>query len=224
MVELPDIENLLTRNRERVQGIRGWADIARLGRTNLRRLRELLAEDASAAASSEISSVERREFAQSAEALRDLHEHATEDKPCLVRFRVESFRAGDDVYVYAGDTPHSLVPNWVSGTIVAVAKAHRPEWNDGSPNAGYYWEVTIKPSRPVFSDAETLRCSTSEPRVQHFRDYRALFDALHSDPEFFRVFADNAQRSWSPLWCLERGLQIPVGASDVRAWFTSWTG
>jgi hypothetical protein len=30
--------------------------------------------------------------------------------------------------------------------------------------------------------------------------------------EFFRIFADNAQRSWAPLWCIDRAFQT----SQVR--------
>jgi hypothetical protein len=69
MAELPAIEGLLSRNRERLQGVNG-ADVERLGRTNLRRLRELLAEDASAALAADVTAAERREWTRAAVRVR----------------------------------------------------------------------------------------------------------------------------------------------------------
>jgi hypothetical protein len=219
MAELPAIEGLLSRNRDRLQGVNGWADVERLGRTNVERLRELLAEDACAALAADVTAAERREWTRAAEALATLAGRAVEAKPCLPRFRVESFRAGAAVQLYAGDTPGSLVPGWVGGRVVAVTKAHRPDWNDGSPNAGYFWQVDIAPERAVLADGGRLSCSTSEPRVLHADDYRFLREAVDADPEFFRIFADNAQRSWIPLWCLQRGLGLAGPEVRVRDWF-----
>jgi hypothetical protein len=218
---LPAIESLFTRNRDRLQGVRGWPDIARIGSSNLRRLRELLAEDANAAVASELPLSERQEWSQAAEALRQLVEQVTEDKPLLVRFRVESFQIGAGVHVYCGDTPGSLVSGWVSGKVIAVEKAYRPEWYDGSANAGYYWQISIRPDRAVLRDSAVLRCSTSEPRLQHSADCRELSRAIHADPEFFRIFSDNAQRAWAPIWCLERGLQLSRAGTTMRDWFAS---
>jgi hypothetical protein len=215
----PDLRALFARNAERLRGIHGWPDIERVGRTNLKRLRELLADEALAAVSMEAPLAERREWSRAAEALRDAHERAREDKPCLPRLRVEVFQAADEVLVYLGDTPNALVSGWVRAKVLAVVKAHRPEWNDGSANGGYYWEVRLETAAPAFRDALPLRCSTSEPRVLHAADHQALLAARDADPEFFRIFVENAQRTWTPLWCLERDLRVVSGLPDVRAWF-----
>jgi len=217
--DLPALETLFERNRFRLQGIRGWADLARLGKSNLRRLRELFAEDATAALASPISADERRDWNAAAQALHSLEANALDDKPTLIRFRVENFPIGAEVCLYAGDTPDSLATGWVRGHIVSVRKAFRPDWNDGSPNAGYFWELGIEPLTPVWADTRALHASPSEPRLLHARDFVDLFRAKESYPEFFRIFVDNAQRSWTPLWCVERGLQLSPEAVDVRSWF-----
>jgi hypothetical protein len=210
--------DLLTRNRDRLSGIRDWNDVARLGRTNLRRLRELVAEDATAELA-EMTADERTAWRDAAERLRLIEASSSDDKPCLVRFRAELFRVGAVVRVYGGDTPGSLTRGWIDGRVVDVRKAHRSEWNDGAPNAGYYWQVTI--AARLLPTTDELRCSTSEPRVLIEREWRQLADAYQRDPEFFRVFADNARRSWSPIWCLEQGLTS--GEADLRAWFAPYS-
>jgi hypothetical protein len=52
-------------------------------------------------------------------------------------------------------------------------------------------------------------------------EHRAVREAAASDREFFRVFVENAQRTWDPIWCLERGLRISPSVPDVRGWFSS---
>jgi hypothetical protein len=57
--------------------------------------------------------------------------------------------------------------------------------------------------------------------MSHAADCRKLSRAIHSDPEFFRIFADNAQRAWAPIWCLERGLQLCRAGTTMHDWFAS---
>jgi hypothetical protein len=217
MRELPELESVFSHHRERLQGIRDWSDMARIGRSNLNRVRSLLAEEALAAITDGESFEERRIRSVAIEQLSCLEQSVSEHKPCLPRLRVELFRRGDLVRVYLGDTPGCR--GWTDAIVIAVDKAHRPEWNDGSANAGYHWRVTLQTADAVLTDGVPLRCSTSEPRVLLAWEYSAVVAARLGDPEFFRIFVANATRAWTPIWCLERGLQLSTSPPDVAGWF-----
>jgi hypothetical protein len=71
-----------------------------------------------------------------------------------LRAEVSTARIGR-VLVVGGDTPDSVATGWVRGHIISVRKAFRPDWNDGSPNAGYFWELGIVQLRPEAIDVRS---------------------------------------------------------------------
>jgi len=205
-------------NRHRLQGIAGWPEVATLGRANLQRLLQLARDQANYLLS---TSAERAELAELRSATAWLEEQlgAAAVKPLFPRLRFESFEVGDEVQIYLRDTEHAIAPNgWVVARITAKEKSQRPDFNDGTPNAGYYWRWTATAEKPLLPGIHALAFSTSEPRVIPSSELNALVRNLREDPSFVETCAANAWRDWRPLWCIERELACDAAKMDMRAW------
>jgi hypothetical protein len=213
-----DLETLLGGRLHRLQGVT-TATLPLLGSVNLRTLIGFARENATLRQAEAATYEELKEIRAGIEVLENLLLASDTIKPRLPRLRVESFRTGESVMLYIGDSDGTICPTpWVPTTICSVQKSHNPRWNDGSPNGGYYWRVTVKTPTSVFTDNLPLAFSTSEPRALPQADYDYLVWARENDRAFFEIFCANAYRTWTPLWCEERGL-VCVGNSNVGVWF-----
>jgi len=219
---MPDdrfVDELLGPSAARLAGIQRWDQLPGLGRANLARIVALLRAESGLAMAEDRDRDELHALARATTRVQALHDASTLHRPVLPRLRNELFRAGDLVQVYVGDSPkRETRRSWVSGRITAVEKAYRPDWDDGSPNGGYFWRSTIETREGVFSDRTPLRCSTTEPRVQLDEDARALRRLRQEDQEYMAIFVVNAWRTFTPLWCQERDLPFDGDAVDVTGW------
>ncbi|MES2462458.1 MAG: hypothetical protein V4671_17895 [Armatimonadota bacterium] len=203
---------------ERLRGVTSWEQVPLLGKGNIDRLLQLSRENAMRLLGEGGSRDELREVQTAIQLLSESLVMA-EDKPQLPRLRVESFRTGGKVHIYFGDTVGLVTPRtWVSAVVRQVDKAFRPDWNDGSPNGGYFWRRTADTAIPVFPGEQKVRFSTSEPRVLLAEEFAYLQKSIASDPLFLTIFCANAWRTWGPLWCLEHETLSSGGHMDMRRW------
>jgi hypothetical protein len=217
---LPDFELVFGSQSERLRGIPSWEYVLLLGRGNIDRLRQLARETVLGLLSDSGSRDDLREIQTVIQQLSEALLTA-EDKPLLPRLRVESFRKGAMVHLYLGDTDGAIAPQpWVTAVVTEVDKAFRPDWNDGSPNGGYFWRWTAAASDPVFPGERIVRFSTSEPRALLAEEFAYLQKAPSDDPVFLEMFCANAWRTWEPLWCLEHGTQSSGGEMNMHRWIT----
>jgi hypothetical protein len=217
-INIIDWETLLGGRYHRLQGVHLATDILELGRTNWASLAQLARENATLRQAEGADLEEMRSIRAGIDALENLIATHPTDKPRLPKLRVESFRCGESVMLYVGDAESHISPTqWISGQIVSVEKSYNARWNDGGPNGGYYWRLTIKTEAPVFDGNLSIAFSTSEPRALPKADYAYLVWAKQNDPTFFTLFCANAYRKWTPLWCEERG--ISHQDSPVSDWF-----
>jgi hypothetical protein len=215
---LADFQLVFGSQSDRLRGVPSWDHVPLLGRGNIDRLRQLSRETAMRLLGEGGSRDDLREVQG---VIRFLSECflTSDEKPLLPRLRVESFQEGGRVYVYLGDTVGAIAPNaWMSATVTEVDKAFRPDWNDGSPNGGYFWRWTADTSVPVFAGECRIRFSTSEPRVLLAEEFACLRKSHADDPAFFEIFCANAWRTWEPLWCLEHGTLSSGGEMNMRQW------
>lgn len=213
------LDTLLGRGADRLRGVSRWDQLPGLGRGNLARIIALLRAESGLALAEDRTRDELRELAQATARVTALHDASDLHRPILPRLRNELFRAGDAVLVYVGDSPSVTTDAaWVHGRIAIVEKAYRPDWDNGEPNGGYFWRSTIATDAPVFADGQPLRCSTTEPRVLLAADGPALVALAREAPDFVAIFAANAWRPFTPLWCLERALPFQPEAVEVQRW------
>ena len=217
-----DLEFLLDHAADRARGI----DSSRLtdvGRSNLRRLLEL-AQQAAQRALFDVTADERKERAAGIAELKRLVDSTTVERPLLPRLRNESFREGERVVVWLGDTPglYRAASGWVHGVIQEVSKSYRKQWDTGEPNGGWYWRLTAEVEIEILPDRRAVAFSTSEPRAIAERDWAWLTQACKEDPDYVAMFAENANRPWTPLWCSELGVDVQ-GEMDMAAWLRSAT-
>ena len=126
-------------NADCLRGIRGESCLGSLGRANLDRLLKLLGASANEMLS---GGPERHTELLQVPPVRERPESilasSSFTRPLLPRLRAEFFHAGDEVAV--------LFPgpgaDWHAGTVLAVEKSHKPEWNANRATRGFYWRVT----------------------------------------------------------------------------------
>ncbi len=200
----------------RCRGIRTWADVERLGRQNCASLREFVQEAADRAVS-EGDRDALGEIRAVLERLAAIESKVTSDKPLLPRLRRESFRRGQRVRLYLGELP-GAPSAWVSAEIVSIEKSFKVDWKGFEPNSGYYWRITASLATSIPNLPSRVSFSTSEPRVLPEEEFQWLQHALHDDPRFVEIFAENSCREWQPLWCQELGLTVDVSRMDPLEW------
>jgi hypothetical protein len=221
--KLPTLEAMLGSQSQRLRGIGSWEQAPSLGKRNQERLVQLTQENIHRLLADGESRDELHRLREGIAYLTECQE-TTPLKPILPRLRSERIMQGDDVYVYMGDTEGSIAPTeWVKAVITEREKGHNSAWVDSTPNSGYFWRLTATASVPFFPDVYSIPFSTSEPRVLLTHEYDYLKRAVTDDPEFLEVFATNAWRTWSPFWCLERGLACAGEKMDMKAWITTGT-
>lgn len=215
--EREDLETLLGPQAHRLVGVT-WGNVAFLGRANVERILEL----ARANVVAEFNAGEDRQVLRSlrrgVDALERVLAETMVDKPVLPRLRNELFRERDRVRVYMGDTPGVAAGSgWAVGEVIQVRKGYREQWDDGSPNGGYHWRVTVD----LWMEGGrgwTVAFSTTEPRAVLEDDWPHLLQASRDDPVFWEAYVANAYRPWQPLWVSEAGRVIDAGAMNFAAW------
>ncbi|MBC7806337.1 MAG: hypothetical protein H7145_09315 [Akkermansiaceae bacterium] len=218
---LPPFESVFGAQTYRLRGIGSWEQVPLLGTGNMERLRALLRGAAMRLLGESESRDDLREVQSAITFLSESIASAMEDKPLLPRLRVESFRKGNAVHIYLGDSAGTVAPGgWVTATITEVDKAFRPDWNDGTENGGYFWRWTATAAVPLFPGQNTVRFSTSEPRVLLAGEFAYLQKAVSADPDFLEMYCANAWRTWEPLWCIERETHTSGEAMNMRRWIS----
>lgn len=220
---LPDFETVFRQEAYRLRGISGWEQVPALGRENIERLLQLARESALTVMADDGSPEERRALKTAIDFLAGCLTNSV-SKPRFPRLRVESFRKGENVCIYMGDSIGAVASEkWVAATITAQDKSHRIDWNDGTANGGYFWRWTATADEPLFPGQEWVRFSTSEPRVLPVHEFEYLKCATRDDPTFLTAYSENAWRTWEPLWCIERETHSSGGQMDMKAWITDAT-
>lgn len=220
MLNLPDFETVFREHAYRLRGISSWEQVPLIGKENIERLLHLARASAMAGMAEGSSQDDLKQIKAAIDYLTDCASDSP-SKPLFPRLRVESFHKGECVRIYLGDSAGSVANDkWVTAVITAVDKAFRPDWNDGSPNRGYFWRWTATASSALFPGQSWVRFSTSEPRVLPSNGFEYLRRAIVDDPVFLAMFSDNAWRTWEPLWCLERETHSSGGQMNMRAWIT----
>src|SRR5436853_279276 len=118
MENLPSLELMLEKYRHRLKGINTWEQIKYLGRANLERIVQLAQENILGLMADITSRDDLRLIRNGITYITDDLIPTSLKKPLLPRLRNESFRKGDRVLIYLGDTKGSLAAcNWVLATI-----------------------------------------------------------------------------------------------------------
>jgi hypothetical protein len=222
---LPPLETVFGRQLPRLRGITCWEQIEPLGKANIERLVQLAQDTAHLGLAEGMAHDELKAIRAGIDFLRERLAETSTAKPLLPRLRSESFRKGEVVVVYLGDTPGSIAPApWIPAIITDVEKSYRAEWADGTPNSGYYWRLTAIAATPFFPEQRSVAFSTSEPRVLPQDDFDYLTIRHPDDTAFRDLYSANACRSWHPLWCLERGTLSSGEEMDMKSWLSGVSG
>lgn len=218
-MELPELSELLGAESHRLRGIPSWEVVYLLGARNLASLTEFTRRTIQAVQWQGGSREELTHLTPGLRHLLQLQATHSEEKPLLPRLRNESFRMGESVVIYVGDTPNNVASaEWLRGTVTVIEKSQKPEFRDGSPNAGYYWRVTATFSESMFPGVDSISFSTTEPRAIPYNEFTYLRKAICTDTTFLQIYVANAYRVWHPIWCLERGLTSAGSAMDMEQW------
>jgi hypothetical protein len=221
---LPALEEMLGEDSYRLEGVSDWETVSQLGDANLARLEALVEKHIYGLMAQGETPQELKALAQGKKHLIQLRKEHTEVKPYLPRLRNELFQTGDLLMLYLGDTSSSKTLTWRKVKVMNVEKGHNSQWSMDSSARGYYWRVTVNAddNTPLLPGHTTLSFSTTEPRAILHSEFKYLLDAQANDPAFFDVFCDNAQRNWTPIWCLELGLDCPTDKMNMRHWLSSY--
>jgi hypothetical protein len=222
MSNLPSLESMFDNQFFRLEGINSWEDIKFIGKNNIDRLIQIAQEIILKFITQQVDKDEIRAMNKGIEFLTELSKGGF-NKPYLPRIRNENINTGDKVIIFVADTKGNISKtDWIKGLVVDKQKSFKSEWVDGTPNSGYFWLLTAKLEAQVFPTEDTIKFSTSEPRVLHDREYHYLKDAVGKDPEFLEIFSNNANRRWLPIWCLEKGI-ISTNEMNMKSWIEKGT-
>lgn len=217
MKDKPSLELMFNGQRHRIKGIMSWADIEILGSNNIGRLIQISQELILKFMAEKMDKDELKLIRKGIDFLECLKEKSV-SKPLLPRLRNESINSGDKVYIYLADTKGTIAKyNWVKGLVIDKEKSFKSQWVDGSANSGYFWLLTVKTEEEIFSGVNTIKFSTSEPRVLQDWELFYLKDNFGTEQQFIDIFSINANRDWFPVWCLENNISIN-SPMDMKSW------
>ncbi|MCP4346468.1 MAG: hypothetical protein GY795_13185 [Desulfobacterales bacterium] len=223
-LKIPSLTELLGNEKHRLQGISGWEHISLLGKHNIDNIIHFARMNVNLAMT---TGTPRDELALLSQGIQHLNKLAGENsikKPLFPRLRNESFRVDENVVIFVADTPNVLPEtDWISGIVTSIEKSHKPEFADGSPNAGFFWRVTVTFSEEIFPGNSTLSFSTTEPRCIPLNEFDYLRKSFEKDQMFIKMYSENANRKWHPIWCLERNLESAGETMDMYSWLHSGT-
>lgn len=216
-LELPNFQQLVGNQSERLNGIKSWENLKIIGKNNLERIVQLSQENIYKMMSEGESPEEMKEIRVGIDYIKNELIPKSLQKPNLPRLRNESFHKDDKVVTYLGDTLEIISEtDWINGIVIAVNKAFNKDWADGKPNSGYFWKVTVQTPNNVFPNKNTFVFSTSEPRVLFDWEYDYLKNS--GDFDFLQIFSDNAFREWKPLWCIENDFENDASKMNMKDW------
>jgi len=222
--ELPTLPELLGDEKHRLQGIPGWDTIETIGKKNIENIIHFARMNVN---SQMTQGASRNELSFLSQGIRHLSElaGAALSKPLFPRLRNESFRKNEKVVVFVADTPNIIAEtDWIPGSVSTIEKSHKIEFDDGSPNAGFFWRITVTLREEIFpGDATTLSFSTTEPRCIPLSEFDYLRESLEEDHLFVEMYSKNAHRKWQPIWCLERDLESDGESMDMYSWLSKGT-
>lgn len=95
-----------------------------------------------------------------------------------------------------------------------VEKSQKPEWSRARRTAGYYWRVQAL-VEGWFGESLPARIpfSTTEPRVVLRSEFEQLVALTAARTRFGECFRAASVRDWQPVWCIERNLNVMLGAT-----------
>ncbi|MEP6900612.1 MAG: hypothetical protein ABJA66_02615 [Actinomycetota bacterium] len=217
---LPNLQQLLGNQSDRLSGIKSWSDIEILGKNNLQRIIQLAQENIYRMLSEHEDSQDMKRIRTAIDFIENDLLPKSVNKPTLPKLRNEMFRKDDFVYAYLGDTNNTIIEKgWIRGQVVDVSKAFNKDWKDGKPNSGYFWKVTVAAKENIFTNSNKIAFSTTEPRVIFDWEYDYLNNS--GDGNFLEIFSDNAFREWRPLWCIERSLECSASEMNMKGWIVN---
>ena len=213
-----DVLELMGDDWPRLKGIRTAKDLMLLGAGSLSRVAEIASQNL---LQRHIDDEDRASLKQLARVKHRLDQLAqqSDERPILTRLRRQLFHRGDRVVVYLGDTPGALHQTWWNASVVDVCKGNRPEWRLDSSDRGFFWRVTVRGTEPWIDSRYELAFTTSEPRAQRLNDIE-WFAAHPEEERFLSIFANNADRDWTPLWRIERSEQHLSAPTNMKTWLT----
>lgn len=156
--------------------IQNWDEVAQLGKSNIRKLLELLDLE-------NRGKLAKKEYQKVLDYLKSLEENSSEKPYLLSLLPYDYFGEGDEVLVYLGNIDPNeklLKEDWVPAKVV---QGYRHQ--DGFVN----YETEI----PVYNNLEYAEgkrgfSSISLPEVLKKSDFEALKEAAKSDPSFFEIW------------------------------------
>ncbi len=197
----------------RLTGLDSWFDAFKTGRGNLKAMHSLAQRVQHEELASEADRAELRARTAVIELLEQAVEGSAEHLPLLPWLRSEHFAVGDSIAVWGTDTP-GATPGWSFGTVEVVEKSQKPEWSRARRTAGYYWRVQAL-VEGWFGESLPARIpfSTTEPRVVLRSEFEQLVALTAARTRFGECFRAASVRDWQPVWCIERNLNVMLGAT-----------
>lgn len=223
-LNIPTLKEMLGNEKRRLKGISDWESIPSLGKYNIDNIIHFARMNINLLMTQSVSRNELTILSQGIKHLTEFSNESIIQKPLFPRLRNESFRLDENVVVYVADTPNIIPTNdWLSGTVTSIEKSHKPEFNDGSPNAGFFWSVTVTFMEEVFPNNCRLSFSTTEPRCIPRIEFDYLRKSFEEDQVFIKMYSENANRKWHPIWCLENNLKSSGEKMDMYSWLYNGT-
>ncbi len=218
---LPNLQQFLGNQSDKLSGIKSWSKVEILGKHNLQRIVQLAQENIYRMLSDHEDAKEMRMIHTGIEFIQNELLSKSVVKPTLPKLRNEMFRKDDFIYAYLGDTKGTTIEKgWIRGQVVDVSKAFNKDWKDGKANSGYFWKVTVVSKENIFfTNNNKIAFSTTEPRAIFDWEYDYLKSS--GDADFLQIFSDNAFREWKPLWCIEKDLECNALEMNMKDWIIS---
>lgn len=214
---LPNLQQLLGHQSDKLSGIKSWSNVEILGKNNLQRITQLAQENIYRMLSDHEDAKEMKLIHTGIDFIQNELLPKSVIKPTLPKLRNEMFRKDNFVYAYLGDTNGVIIEKgWIRGQVVDVSKAFNKDWKDGKANSGYFWKVTVEAKENIFTNSNKIVFSTTEPRV--ILDWEYDYLKIGNDLDFLQIFSNNAFREWKPLWCIEKNLECHASEMNMTNW------
>lgn len=159
--------------------IQNWDEVAQLGKSNIRKLLELLDLE-------NRGKLAKKEYQKVLDYLKSLEENSSEKPYLLSLLPYDYFGEGDEVLVYLGHiepTSRPIKEDWVPAKVV---EGYRHQ--DGFVN--YETEIPVYDNLE-YNEGKGGFCSMGRPEVLKKEDFEGLREAAKTDPAFFELWCKN---------------------------------